>query len=44
MRRQAKDVAVVEITFCHCRNALWDFVRVRLNSTCDNYTKIIRME
>jgi len=30
MRRQAIDAVVVEITFCDCRDALWDFVRVRL--------------
>jgi len=41
MCRQAIDAAAMEITFCDCRDALWDFVRVRLNSTRDNYTKIV---
>jgi len=30
--------------FMTIRDAFWDFVRVRLNSTSDNYIKIIRIE
>jgi len=41
IRRQAIDAATKEITFYDCRDALWDFVKVRLNSTRDNYIKII---